>query len=100
MNKRKKVARILFVVSIVLIATTFTLIFIEERYFSRYGDSIYAQDIVRNVQNVTDSTTYFIEVFPFDDVEYHEIPTSYIYQDGRLRKYASYSDRDSSYHVL
>lgn len=100
MNKRKKVAWILFVVSIVLIATTFTLIFIEERYFSRYGDSIYAQDIVRNVQNVADSTTYFIEVFPFDDVEYHEIPTSYIYQDGRLRKYASYSDRDSNYYFL
>lgn len=100
MNKRKKVAWILLAVSIVLIATTFVLIFIEERYFSRYGDSIYAQDIVRNVQNVADSTTYFIEVFPFDDVEYHEIPTSYIYQDGRLRKYASYSDRDSNYYFL
>lgn len=100
MNKRKKVAWILLAVSIVLIATTFVLIFIDERYYSWFGDSVYAQEIVSNVQKVADSTTYFIEVFPFDDVEYHEIPTSYIYQDGRLRKYASYSYRDSNYYFL
>lgn len=100
MNKRKKVAWILLAVSIVLIATTFVLVFIDERYYSRFGDSVYAQEIVSNVQKVADSTTYFMEVFPFDDVEYHEIPTSYIYQDGRLRKYASYSNRDSNYYFL
>ncbi len=100
MNKKIKVAWILTIVSIVLIASTFVLVFIEDRYYSQYWDSIYAKEIIGNVQKVADSTTYFIEVFPFDDVEYHEIPTSYIYQDGRLRKYASYSDRDSNYYFL
>ena len=100
MNKRKKVAWILLAVSIVLVAITFALIFIEDRYYSRFGDSVYAQEIVSNVQKVADSTTYFIEVFPFDDIEYHEIPASHIYQDGGLRKYASYSDRDSNYYFL
>lgn len=100
MNKRKKVAWILLAVSIVLVAITFALNFIEDRYYSRFGDSVYAQEIVSNVQKVADSTTYFIEVFPFDDIEYHEIPASHIYQDGGLRKYASYSDRDSNYYFL
>ena len=100
MNKKIKVAWILTIVSIVLIASTFVLVFIEDRYYSQYWDSIYAKEIIGNVQKVADSTTYFIEVFPFDDVEYHEIPTSYLYQDGRLRKYASYSDRDSNYYFL
>ena len=93
MNKKIKVAWILTIVSIVLIASTFVLVFIEDRYYSQYWDSIYAKEIIGNVQKVADSTTYFIEVFPFDEVEYHGIPTSYIFQDGRLRKYASYSDR-------
>lgn len=100
MNKRKKVAWILLVVSLTLITSTFTLIFIENRYYSWYGDSVYAKEIISNVQKVADSTTYFIEVFPFDELEYHDIPTSYIFQDGRLRKYASYSDRDSNYYFL
>ena len=52
MNKRKKVAWILLAVSIVLIATTFVLIFIDERYYSWFGDSVYAQEIVSNVQKV------------------------------------------------
>ena len=100
MNKRKKVAWILLVVSLTLITSTFTLIFIENRYYSWYGDSVYAKEIISNVQKVADSSTYFIEVFPFDELEYHDIPTSYIFQDGRLRKYASYSDRDSNYYFL
>lgn len=100
MNKKIKVAWILTIVSIVLIASTFVLVFIEDRYYSQYWDSIYAKEIIGNVQKVADSTTYFIEVFPFDEVEYHGIPTSYIFQDGRLRKYASYSDRDSNYYFL
>lgn len=100
MKTRKKYTWILLVVSAILIASTFLFLYINEKYYSRYWDSVYAKGIINNVQKVADSTTYFIEVFPFDDVEYHEIPTSYIFQDGRLRKYFSYSDRDSNYYFL
>lgn len=90
--KRKKLAWSFIILGIVLIGTFFTLMFVvEDKYFC-FGDNIYSQEIVKQAQTVADTTSYFIEVFPFDSVEYHEIPACYIYQDGRLRQYSRYND--------
>ena len=122
MNKRKKVAWILLAVSIVLIATTFVLIFIDD-YFNcltvgsvmkpvAVKHKVSASKLSYNSKNLFKKTLDYREKkegkiteqmiarIHCDDVEYHEIPTSYIYQDGRLRKYASYSNRDSNYYFL
>ena len=98
MMTRKKIAWILLSVAIIFLVACAILVFIEERYYSLYGGNIYEDEIVENVQKVADSTTYYIEVFQFDSIEYHEIPVSFIYQDGRLREYISYND--SSYYFL
>lgn len=98
MMTKKKIARTLLSVAIFLLVTFAISVLIEERYYSLYGGNVYEDEIVDNVQKVADSTTYFIEVFPFDSIEYHEIPVSFIYQDGRLRKYVSY--KDTNYYFL
>ena len=98
MVTRKKIAWILLSVTVFLLAMFATFGIIGAKFYSLYGGNVFEDEIVENVQKVADSTAYYIEVFPFDSIEYHEIPTSFIYQDGRLRKYASYND--TNYYFL
>ncbi len=97
MKNNRKALVLLFTSFCILVAFAIFLS-IEKKQYSLLGGNKYENMIVENVQKVADSTTYFIEVFPFDSIEYHEIPTLFIYQEGKLRKYASY--KDTNYYFL
>lgn len=95
MKSKQKISLALLIGSIVLILASITLFRVNDKYFS--GDkSYYAKEAIQRVQDVADTAQYFIEVFPFDSLTYHEIPVLSIYQDGRLREYCGTPKYDNS----
>lgn len=56
------------------------------------------QEIVDNVQQVADSSSYFIQIFPFENIDWHEIPTYMVYQDARLRIHRNRFDNEPHTH--
>lgn len=95
MTKKKKIAWG-FTCAGILFAIVSVALYIKGECILK-GLAHQKQEIVDNVQQVADSSSYFIQIFPFENIDWHEIPTYMVYQDARLRIHRNRFDNEPIY---